>query len=66
MRKFVKYCDVSECTLAEKMYVSHKNLNVAKDYEDGDLIRGFCSKQGDWCDCEADPKYCPYLNEFLN
>lgn len=52
--------------IGRKMYGSHKNLNVAKDYEDGDLIRGFCSKQGDWCDREADPQYCLHLNDFLS
>lgn len=65
-KKVVRYADVENCTLAEKMYVSHKNLNIAKDYEVGDFDRAFCSKQSDWCDCEVDSKYCPYLNDFLS
>ena len=64
-KKVIRFADVSNCTLAEKRYVNRKAINLSKDYEDGDFDRAFCCKQSDWCDCEVDPIYCPYLIDFL-
>jgi len=67
-KKVVKDWDsMKSCYFADKRWVNRKNVSEAKEYEEGDFLRVYCTHNQIWCSNETnDPNDCAIFFDHNN